>query len=135
MNPRLIVITGSEQGVIYPITMDSFAIGRDPRNRLSLTDPAASREHCVILRQGDNFVIRDLGSFHGTLVNDARVTERELLHGDSIRIGRTLLRFLTDEEIVCEDTCCDARTTAIPVGQAQLPGAIENSSDLQTLLR
>ena len=135
MNPRLLVVTGPEQGVSYPIAKDFFAIGRHPRNQVWLADPSASREHCVILRQGDNFVIRDLGSFHGTLVNDARVTERELLHGDSIRIGRTLLRFLTDEEIVCEDTCCDARTTAIPVGQAQLPGAIENSSDLQTLLR
>ena len=135
MNPRLIVITGSEQGVIYPITMDSFAIGRDPRNRLTLTDPAASREHCVILRQGDDFLIRDLGSFHGTLVNDARVTERVLVHGDCIKIGRSVLRFLADEEIVCQETGGDTRAIEISAGPAQLPAALENSRDLHTLLR
>ena len=139
MHPQLLVITGPEQGVSYPIAMDSFAIGRDPRNQVWLADSSVSREHCMILRQGDNFVIRDLGSFHGTLVNGMRVKERELLHGDCIKIGRSLLRFLTDEEIVCEETCeetCgDTRTIAIPVGQAQVPAALENSRDLRSLLR
>jgi Nif-specific regulatory protein len=135
MHPQLLVITGPEQGVSYPIAVDSFAIGRDPRNQVWLADSSVSREHCMILRQGDNFVIRDLGSFHGTLVNGTRVTECELLHGDCIKIGRSLLRFLTDGEIVCEETCGDTRTIAIPVGQAQVPAALENSRDLRSLLR
>src|ERR1035441_6574474 len=104
MNPRLLVITGPEQGASYPIDMDSFAIGRDARNQLSLTDASASREHCVILRQGDDFLIRDMGSFNGTLVNDERVTESVLVHGDRIKIGKSLLRFLTDEETAWEET-------------------------------
>jgi Nif-specific regulatory protein len=135
MHPRLLVITGPEQGVSYPIAMDSFGIGRDPGNQLWLADSAASRAHCVILRQADDFVIQDLGSLHGTLVNDTRVSERKLLHGDCIKIGRSLLRFLTDEEIVCEETCVDIRTIAIPIGQGQLPAALEDSGDLHTLLR
>ena len=135
MNPRLLVVTGPEQGVSYPIATDSFAIGRNPRNQLSLADASVSREHCIILRQGDDFLIRDLGSFHGTLVNDARVTERALANGDCIKIGSSLLRFLTGEEIVCEETSDDIRAIEIPAGQAQLPAALENSRDLHTLLR
>jgi len=135
MNPQVLVVTGPEQGVRYPIAIDSFAIGRGPRNQLSLTDTSVSREHCVILRQGDDFLIRDVGSFHGTLVNDARVTEHVLANGDCIKIGRSVLRFLTDDEIVCEETSADTRTIEIPAGQAQLPAALENPQDLHTLLR
>jgi pSer/pThr/pTyr-binding forkhead associated (FHA) protein len=124
-----------ERGVSYPIATDSFTIGRDPQNQLSLADRSASREHCVILRQGDDFVIRDLGSFHGTLVNDARVTERVLANGDCIKIGKSLLRFLTEEALVCEETSEDVHVIEIPFGQAQLPAVLENSRDSHTLLR
>jgi len=134
-NPRLLVITGPEQGVSYPIAVDSFAIGRNPRNQLWLADTSVSREHCVILRQGDDFLIRDLGSFHGTQVNDERVTERMLADGDRIQIGRSRLRFLIDEETVWEETSEDIRTIEIPASQAELPAALENSQDLHTLLR
>ena len=135
MDPQLFVMTGPERGGSYPIAMDSFGIGRDPRNQLPLTDTSASREHCVILRQGDDFVIRDLGSFNGTLVNDARVTERVLVHGDWIKIGRTVLRFLTADETVWEETGGDTCAIEIPAGQGQLPAALENLSDSHTLLR
>ena len=135
LNPRLLVITGPEQGVRYPIAVDSFAIGRDPRNQLSMADRSVSREHCVIVRQGDDFLIRDAGSFHGTLVNDIRVNERVLENGDYIKLGRILLQFLTGDEIVMHDTSGDARTIEIPIGGSQLPAALENTRDLHTLLR
>src|ERR1039458_10293695 len=125
MNPRLLVITGREQGASYPIDMDSFAIGRDARNQLSLTDASASREHCVILRQGDDFLIRDMGSFNGTLVNDERVTESVLVHGDRIKIGKSLLRFLTDEETAWEETSGDTRTIEAPKKRRTPTGYVE----------
>ncbi|MGA3040626.1 MAG: FHA domain-containing protein, partial [Bryobacteraceae bacterium] len=103
MNPRLLVVTGPDQGVSYPIASDSFTIGRSPRNLLPLVDMSASREHCVIQRQGDAFVIRDLGSLHGTLVNDERITESVLVDGDSIKIGRIALQFLTSQEAVWQE--------------------------------
>jgi transcriptional regulator with GAF, ATPase, and Fis domain len=135
MNPQLLVMTGPKQGGAYPIATDPFTIGRDPRSQLPLTDGSASREHCVILRQGDAFVIRDLGSYNGTLVNDARVTECVLAHGDWIKIGKSVLRFVTAEEAVWEDNSGDTCTIELPVGEAQLPAALENSRDLYTLLR
>jgi transcriptional regulator with GAF, ATPase, and Fis domain len=135
MDPRLFVITGPEHGISYPINSDPFAIGRGPRNQLWLADTSVSREHCVILRQGDDFLIRDLGSFHGTLVNDARVTERTLANGDCIKIGRSLLQFQSGEEIHSDETSGDIRAFEIPAGPAQLPAGLENSRDLQTLLR
>jgi transcriptional regulator with GAF, ATPase, and Fis domain len=135
MHPRLLAITGPAIGVSYPIATDWFTIGRDARSQLALSDGAASREHCVILRQADGFVIRDLGSLHGTLVNDERVTERLLVHGDCIKVGRSRLRFLAAEEFACEETRGDTSVIEIPPGPVQVPAALENSRDLHTLLR
>jgi Nif-specific regulatory protein len=128
-------MNGPEQGGAYPIAGDSFAIGRDPRNQLRLGDKSVSREHCVVIRQGDDFLIRDLESFHGTLVNDARVTEQVLAPGDWIKLGRCLLRFEAGEETVWEDSGGETHTMEIPVGPAQFPAALEKSPDVYTLLR
>jgi len=135
MFPQLLVLAGTEEGASHPITVDSFAIGRDARNQLALNDRSASREHCVIERQADGFVIRDLGSFNGTLVNDARVTEQALAHGDGIRIGRSRFRFLTHEETVWEQTSGEISTIEVAIRPGQLQTVMENSADLQALLR
>jgi len=135
MNPRLIVITGAEQGVVHPIATDPFGIGRDPRNQLALADSSASREHCTITREGDDFLIRDLGSYNGTLVNDVRVQVQLLAHGDRIRIGGSHLRFLTEEDAVFQDAGGDTRAIEIPAVPAGLPSALEKSGDMHTLLR
>ncbi len=134
-NPRLLVIAGPELGVSYPIADDSFLIGSDIQNQLPPAGAPVSGAHCVILRQGDDFLIRDLGGFPGTLVNDERVTERALANGDRIQAGGSLLRFVTGEEILCQDSNGEILAIEIPVGKAELPAALENSSDPQTLLR
>ena len=135
MNALLLAITGPEQGVRYPVDVDSFSIGRDPRNQLRLTDMSVSREHCVIFRQGEDFLIRDLDSHHGTLVNDERVTERVLADGDAIKIGRSVLQFLTGDRVVYREAGGDTRTIEIPASPAQLAAELENSGDSHALLR
>ncbi len=54
----------------------SFRSGRNPSNRLSVSDPSLSRQHCVIVARGGQFEIRDLESRNGTFVNGVPVRER-----------------------------------------------------------
>lgn len=70
------------------IEKDVFTIGRRASNDLKLSATDVSREHAEILRQGDQYVLRDRGSTFGTFVNGARVTEQPLKHGDTIRLGQ-----------------------------------------------
>lgn len=65
-------------------------IGRDPEMDLVIdTDVAVvSRRHAEIQRRDDQFVLVDLGSFNGTLLNDQRIaTETPLDDGDCIQLG------------------------------------------------
>src|SRR6202008_4535403 len=72
--------------------------GRDPANQVHLNDFSVSRRHCVIARDGGQYMVRDLGSHNGTLVNGTAVDERPLANGDRIAVGGSVFQFCTGEE-------------------------------------
>ena len=65
-----------------------FSIGRRETNQLRLTGGEVSREHAEIVKDGDQFVLRDRESRYGTFVNGQPVTVHALNDGDQIRLGR-----------------------------------------------
>lgn len=132
MNPRLVVVSGPEQGASYAIADDRFTIGQDEKNHLAVADYSVSHDHCVILRQGDGFLVRDLGS--GTLVNDVPVEEQLLTHRDYLTIGRTVLQFLIREDVVFADAPASA-TVSLAADQNHVLATRRGAAgDLQTLL-
>lgn len=77
--------TGKEHWI--PIVEALFTIGRSTNNSLVLSDSAVSRSQAEVTAQGGEFLLRDLGSKHGTFVNGVRVEQACLRHGDRIRVG------------------------------------------------
>lgn len=67
-------------------------IGRSDDVHVRVECRWASRRHCEIDRVDGQFVLRDLGSRHGTIVNGASVQEIVLRPGDEIGVG--LYRFV-----------------------------------------
>ena len=76
---------------------ESFTFGRDSVCDLPVKDIAVSRRHCCIIREADDFRLKDLDSHNGTFVNDLPVNARRLEHGDQIRLGNAYFMFLIDE--------------------------------------
>jgi FHA domain-containing protein len=77
----------------FPLTQDKVVIGRMEDSDVQISDPGASRRHAEVRRDGDDYVVVDLGSTNGTLVNESPISERALEEGDRITIGRTVLEF------------------------------------------
>lgn len=91
---RLIVIKGPDEGKQYDLPPgEPVSIGRDRNNRLVLHDTEVSRRHAEIAPQNGSFLIRDVGSANGTLVNTQPVREVPLNPGDHITLGQTILVF------------------------------------------
>ena len=99
MKPRLIILSGSlESETISLEEIETFTIGRAVKNHLAIPDYGSSREHALIRRMEEGFMLEDLDSRNGTFVNNSPAQKLLLKHGDRIRIGQTYILFLTKEE-------------------------------------
>ncbi len=67
-------------------------IGRSSGCHLVLGDDTVSRRHAELRLEGGRWLLRDLGSANGTLVNGRRVVEAEVRPGDVVRLGGARLR-------------------------------------------
>ena len=74
---------------------DRYAIGRDSSSDLRLLDTSISRQHAVLIRDDEGFMVRDLGSTNGTLVNGNRTDQQRLKSGDSVQLGIYIFKFLS----------------------------------------
>ncbi len=73
---------------------ESLAIGRGHDNTMVLTDHKVSRHHCQLTQVDDAFIISDLGSQNGTLVNDVAIGQPTRLKiNDVIQIGEVKFLF------------------------------------------
>jgi pSer/pThr/pTyr-binding forkhead associated (FHA) protein len=84
--------------VEFPLDGEALEVGRDEAVAIRLDEPLVSRRHARLEKRGEAWVVVDLGSTNFTRVNGERVLrERELAHGDELRLGRARCRFLVDE--------------------------------------
>jgi hypothetical protein len=74
-----------------------LSIGRDPRNGLRLTHETVSLIHAELTKQGGVWVLRDLGSTNGTVVNGRRVIGAAIVRGgDQVSFGQASFRIATE---------------------------------------
>jgi len=92
--PKLLIIGGNNRGREYPIGTQDMTIGRGVDNGVILADIAVSRKHTIICLEGNQYVMRDLGSGNGSLLNGRRVESHVLRDGDQLELGNTLMRFI-----------------------------------------
>lgn len=95
--PKLVVISGTDLGREAHLNEGDFSIGRGTNNDLVLADIAVSRRHTVIKVRRSRFILQDLSSGNGTIVNGALVKHHTLRNGDTIEIGNTVLQFVSPE--------------------------------------
>jgi len=97
LTPRLVALAGPLAETVIPLEPKEVTIGRGVTNQICIGDPILSRQHCVITRDNDQFLIRDLGSLHGTVVNGMPITQQYLQHGDQISLGSSVFMIMLHE--------------------------------------
>ena len=90
-NPTLRALSGPGAGKDFPLLgAGSTSLGRSRSNDIVVPEDAASARHCRIDREGDSYVLYDLGATNGSWVNGAKVSRSLLQHGDRLKIGETV---------------------------------------------
>lgn len=87
MTDRLVELRGARPGSAYELGDRALVIGRGGDAQVIVASEHASRHHAEIVRSGDGWAVRDLGSKNGTTVNGSRISsELRLGEGDEIEV-------------------------------------------------
>src|SRR6185436_11259761 len=93
-----IVLLQEGQAVPFELTVAETVIGRHPECTFQINSNMVSRKHAKVVKDGDQFVVEDLGSGNGTFVNGKKIEGPTVLgHDDRIKLGPVLLRFESPE--------------------------------------
>lgn len=103
--PALIFLTGELLAAPIPLERDEVILGRAMEADVRINDPKVARRHARINTVFDSenkttvYVLTNLDSGGGTMLNNQKIT-REILHnGDKITVGEHILRFELLDEI------------------------------------
>lgn len=95
----LVVIYGQNIGHKFPVKPGELMIGRSSQAHLQIDHESVSRRHARVVTAESSVTVSDLGSTNGTYVNDEPVDTRELRDGDLIKVGRTILKYLSSNNV------------------------------------
>jgi signal transduction histidine kinase len=117
----LFVIQGRDQGSRFHLEEAVHSIGRTQNHSIRLHDTEVSRNHAELVRRGDSYTVRDLGSSNGTFVNGRLVSEHDLANGDQVQVGRSLLLYTGFVDDRVEDLA--GKVDIVPVAAAEDDGS------------
>jgi hypothetical protein len=87
--PILVITKGPGSGKKLPLMPMTMTLGREHDNNIELKDEDVARYHARIAFEDGRYVLEDLASTSGTFVNDEKVLQATLRHGDKLRVGTT----------------------------------------------
>jgi hypothetical protein len=125
--PKLIV---SIDGVVVKevqLTKDRTTLGRRPYNDIVIDNLAVSGEHAVMQMSGADVHLEDLASTNGTYVNGKAIKKQQLVHNDTIEVGKHKIKFLSEpagagfeKTMMIRAPAATPATHAEPVGKAAI---------------
>lgn len=105
LRPALVFLNGDLLAVPIPLEREEVILGRALEADVRVNDTKTSRKHARIntiynpAEESTDYVLTDLSSRNGTLLNGQRIRQETLRHGDKITIGEHILRFEFLDEI------------------------------------
>jgi serine phosphatase RsbU (regulator of sigma subunit) len=130
MEPRPIRLTVTQPS-LAPMSIEAHGplvtLGRATECTIPIKDRYLSRRHAEIVYDADAWIVRDLGSVNGTLLNGARLEgSAPLRAGDRITLGDTEIVFNGEEktqpvsqsQLIALDSDSQAKNIAIPLRDA-----------------
>jgi len=92
---RLVVVGGLDSGRAYELAPGEYIVGRGTGVEIPLADESVSRRHALLTVTEDGVTVLDLDSHNGTRVNGRVVKSSQVLDGDEVRFGSSVLMLET----------------------------------------
>lgn len=90
---RMLCLTGKNKGISYFLQGRRIVLGRSEKADIQVADTKSSREHAELTLLKNEYIITDLGSQNGVVVNDLKIAQHQLNNGDKVIIGQTVYKY------------------------------------------
>lgn len=130
-----LVLLQDGQATPFDLNKGEMVIGRLPECDIQLPSNMVSRKHAKVVRDGDHFVLHDLGSGNGTFLNGQRLeAPHRLKTNDRLKFGPILMRF--DSDLLDDDDSASsmALQTASGYGTLEVSDSADSSSTIMGAL-
>ncbi|HMP76174.1 MAG TPA: FHA domain-containing protein [Kiritimatiellia bacterium] len=125
----LMGMSGDVKGKTFPIGDEGLTLGRHADNQVSLNNATVSGHHAVIKREGDQYILRDLGSTNGSRVNSREIKESPLRPKDLVQIGSVEFLFNSEAMSFEDAQAVFTRTEVLETkGGTEMPESFGNIS-------
>ncbi len=107
---------------------EAITLGRMKGNTIAIDDVSVSLSHAKIIKVGDDYLLKDLNSTNGTMLNGQSVNEARLRNGDQLKFGEVLAVFRT--ELGRPAPAPAPAAAAVPAGPltpTELPSAVAHT--------
>lgn len=94
---KLVCLTGPNKGESYYLIGSRLVVGRSEKADIRINDTKTSREHAEFSKVGPDWVVTDLGSQNGVVVNDKKIVQQKIQLGDRVIIGQTVFKYSKQE--------------------------------------
>ena len=96
---RLVVESGVDGGMIFPLSTTTVTMGRSVSNSIQIIDRKVSRKHAEIYFKDGDYYFHDMGSKNGSFINGKQVKKDTLLEdGFRVKVGETVLIYESDQD-------------------------------------
>ncbi len=92
--PKLTLLVGRKALQVYDLPKDVILVGREDGADIVIDNPSVSRRHAEFRKEGDGWVVVDLGSSNGTFLNGIRLEgPQPVVAGDEVGLGKFSIVF------------------------------------------
>lgn len=113
---------------VHDLSEDKTTLGRLADNTIPIDDASVSSHHAEIVFEHEAWHLHDLGSTNGTFVNDEKVTDVILRHGDEIRFGAIGTVFNSEEKDAEQPLPASTSAAAEVAHQSTRPASFVSAS-------
>lgn len=126
-----LAIAGPDRGDSTSIRANQEVyFGSSPDCEMRLTDKTVSRRHLKAVLQDNKAILIDQGSTNGTFIHGSRFKEIAIGHGAEFKLGRTVIKYLPEEEVVEPEPSPDQAFGQLIGGDTKLRQLFKLMSDI-----
>lgn len=133
--PKFTVSLPDGSHTVYELNDEQITVGRVEDNMVVIPDISVSSHHAELTARDGDYILRDIGSTNGTLVNGrpiAEGVETPLQDGDAVVFGHISVAYQSEKAAAARPLPLETEAAALPAASSVRPADFANASPFQS---